>query len=83
MKIGHRVEIEGELKGDIKEGEIKIERKENWSELEVKSGGDVMKDRVPNAYIFPDPARDKDRKISALVRKVDVNHVKMVSATCQ
>jgi len=81
--VGHRVEIEGELKGDIKEGEIKIERKDNWSELEVKSGGDEMKARVPNAYIFPDPTRDKDRKISALVRKVDVNHVKMVSANCQ
>jgi hypothetical protein len=81
--VGHRVEIEGELKGDIKEGEIKIERKENWSELEVKSGGDEMKAKVPNAYIFPDPTRDKDRKISALVRKVDVNHVKMVSANCQ
>ena len=81
--VGHRVEIEGELKGDIKEGEIKIERKDNWSEIEVKSGGDELKARVPNAYIFPDPARDKDRKISALVRKVDVDRVKMISATCQ
>jgi hypothetical protein len=81
--VGHRVEIEGELKGDIKEGEIKIDRKDNWTELEVKSGGDEMKAKVPNAYVFPDPTRDKDRKISVLVRKVDVDHVKMVSANCQ
>ena len=81
--VGHRVEVEGELKGDIKEGEIKLERKDNWTELEVKSGGDEMKAKVPNASIFPDPTRDKDRKISALVRKVDVNHVKMVSANCR
>lgn len=81
--VGHRVEIEGELKGDIKEGEIKLERKDNWTELEVKSSGDEMKAKVPTPYIFPDATRDKDRKISALVRKVDVHHVKMLSANCQ
>jgi hypothetical protein len=81
--VGHRVEIEGELKGDIKEGEIKLDRKDNWTELEVKSGGDAMKAKVPNAYIFPDPTRDKDRKISTLVRKVDVDQVKMLSANCE
>lgn len=81
--VGHRVEIEGELKGDIKEGEIKIDRKDNWTELEVKSDGDTMKAKVPNAYIFPDPTKDKDRKLSTLVRKVDVDHVKMLSASCQ
>lgn len=81
--VGHRVEIEGELKGDIKEGEIKLDRKDNWTELEVKSDGHDMKAKVPNAYIFPDPTRDKDKKISALVRKVDVDHVKMLSASCQ
>jgi hypothetical protein len=81
--VGHRVEIEGELKGDIKEGEIKLDRKDNWTEIEVKSDGDEMKAKVPNAYIFPDPTREKDRKISTLVRKVDVDHVKMLSASCQ
>jgi hypothetical protein len=81
--VGHRVEIEGDVKGDFKEGEIKIDRKDNWTELEVKSGGDEMKAKVPNAYIFPDATREKDRKITALVRKVDVDHVKMLSANCQ
>ena len=81
--VGHRVEIDGELKGDIKEGQIKVDRKDNWTELEVKSDGHEMKAKVPNAYMFAEPNRDKDRKISALVRKVDVNHVHMVSATCQ
>jgi hypothetical protein len=42
-----------------------------------------MKAQVPNAYIFPDRTRDKDRKFSTLVRKVDVDHVKMLSASCQ
>jgi hypothetical protein len=81
--VGHRVEIEGELKGDIKEGEIKLDRKDNWTELEVKSGGDTLKAQVPNAYMFPNADHDKDRKFSTMVRKVDVDHVKMLSATCQ
>jgi hypothetical protein len=81
--VGHRVEIEGELKGDIKEGEIKLDHKDNWTELEVKSDGDTMKAKVPNSYIFPDPTKDKDRKIPTLVRRVDVDHVKMLSASCQ
>jgi len=81
--VGHRVEIEGDVKGDIKEGEIKLDRKDNWTEIEVKSDGDDMKAKVPNAYIFPDPTKDKDRKISTLVRRVDVEHVKMLSASCQ
>ncbi len=81
--IGHRVEIEGELKGDIKEGEIKLDRKDDWTELEVKSDGHEMKAKVPNSYVFADPSRDKDRKINALVRRVDVDHVKMLSASCQ
>jgi hypothetical protein len=42
-----------------------------------------MKAKVPNAYIFPDPTRDKDRKFSAIVRKVDVDHVKMLAASCE
>ena len=38
---------------------------------------------MPNTYVFTDATRDTDRKISALMRKVDVDHVKMVSANCQ
>src|SRR6476659_8253747 len=58
--VGHRVEIEGELKGDIKEGEIKLDRKDNWTELEVKSDGHEMKAKVPNAYVFPEQGGDNE-----------------------
>ena len=71
------------LQGLETEGEIRIDPKDNWTEIEVKAGGDEMKAKVPNAYVFPDATRDKDRKISALVRRVDVDHVKMISANCQ
>jgi hypothetical protein len=81
--IGHRVEIEGRLKGDLKPGEIKLERKDNWTELRVKSDGRDMKAEVPNAYLVPASPRDKEKKMTALVRRVDVDHVKMLAATCE
>jgi hypothetical protein len=81
--VGHRVEVEGHVKGDLKDGEIKLERKDNWTELHVKSDGRSMKAQVPNAYIVPASEHDKDRKMTALVRRVDVDHVRMLSANCQ
>src|SRR5262245_51076909 len=47
--IGHRVEVEGDLKSDARDGEIKAERKDNWTELTVKADGRTMKAHVPNA----------------------------------
>jgi len=67
--IGHRVEIEGDTKGDVKKGEMKIERKDSWTEIEVKSNGKEMKARVPNASILPGPKDDK--KIDQAVLHTD------------
>ena len=60
--IGHRVEVEGELKGDVKDGEITTERKDNWTDVTVKADGRTMKAHVPNTSIFPASNRDKGRK---------------------
>jgi hypothetical protein len=79
--IGHRVEVEGELKGDLKSGEIEIDRKDQWTELEVKSNGREMKARVPNASVVAAP--NADRKISVLVRRLDVDKVRMLDAVCR
>jgi hypothetical protein len=81
--VGHRVEIEGRLKGDPKSGEIKLERKDNWTEVRVKSDGRSMKAMVPNASLFPASPGDKDRKVNAVVRRVDVDHVRMIAARCE
>jgi hypothetical protein len=81
--VGHRVEIEGRFEGDLKPGEIKLERKDNWTELRVKSNGRSMKADVPNAFLVPASPSDKERKMTALVRRVDVEHVKMLSASCE
>ncbi len=80
--IGHQVEVTGDLKGDLKDGQITLDRKDRWTELTVKSDGRTMKANVPNASVFAAPGDDKDRKARVLVRKVDVDKVKMLAATC-
>ena len=80
--VGHKVEIEGDLKDNAKDGEIKTERKENWTEVTVKADGRTMKARVPNTSMFPASDRDKTRKGDILVRRVDVERVSMLGATC-
>ena len=80
--IGHRVEVEGDLRDDVKDGEITTERKENWTDVTVKADGRTMKAQVPNTSIFPASNRDKSRKSDILVRRVDVERVRMVAAAC-
>lgn len=80
--VGHQVEVKGELKGDLKDGEITLDRKDRWTEMKVKSDGRSMKANVPNASMFPGPGDDKDRKVHVLVRKVDVEKVSMLAASC-
>jgi hypothetical protein len=80
--IGHRVEIEGEMKGNLKEGEIEVERKDQWTEVSVKADGRNMKYNVPHTSIVANPDRDKTQKSDILVRRVAVEKVKMMSASC-
>jgi hypothetical protein len=79
--VGHQVEIEGDVKGDVKEGEIKLDRKDNWTELSVKADGRSMKARVPHQSVFA--SGDNDRKGTVAVRRVDVEHIRMLSASCE
>lgn len=80
--IGHQVEIEGDLDGDIEDGAIKIDRKDKWTEIRVKSEGRDLRARVPHSSIVSWPSRDKS-EAKVLVRKVDVEHVRMLAANCQ
>ncbi|HUR34719.1 MAG TPA: hypothetical protein VM032_13040, partial [Vicinamibacterales bacterium] len=57
--VGHQVEVRGDLKGDLADGEIKLNRKDAWTEMTVKSDGRTMKATVPNASLFPAPHDDK------------------------
>jgi len=79
--VGHRIEVEGEVEGDVKEGEIEIDRKDQWTEIEIESDGRKMKAQVPNASIVAGP--NADRKIEVLVRRLEVEKVRMLDATCR
>jgi hypothetical protein len=79
--IGHQVELDGDVKGQLREGQIKIDRKDQWTEVEVESEGRDMKARVPNASIIAAP--DADRKIAVIVRRVEVKKIRMLDAACR
>ncbi len=79
--VGHRIEVEGELKGDLQEGEIELDRKGEWTELTVKAESRKMKATVPNTSVVAD--RGSDKKGRVIVRRVDVERVKMLGASCQ
>lgn len=78
--VGHRVEVEGDL-DDADPGEIKIERKDRWTELTVKSHGDSLKAEVPHESVLG--GQDDKRKGDVVVRRVKVEKVKMLGATCE
>ena len=80
--VGHLVEVEGDLEGDLEDGAIKIDRKDKWTEIRVESEGRDLRARVPHSSIVSWSSRDK-REVKALVRKVDVEHVRMLAASCQ
>jgi hypothetical protein len=79
--VGHQIEVEGELGSSLREGEIKIDRKADWTEIEVKSNGKEMKAHVPNASIVAGP--NPDRKLNVLVSRIDADKVRMLAATCR
>lgn len=78
--VGHNVEIEGKLKGDLQDGHIKVTPKEQWTDVEVEAGGKSLKAQVPRSLlIIPDKG---DSKFDVLVRRVEAHHVRMLAAVC-
>lgn len=80
--VGHQVEIEGDVKA-VKDGQIEMDRKDNWTELTVKADGREMKARVPHQSVLGLSRKDDDRKGRVEVRHVDVEHIRMLSAACE
>ena len=79
--VGHRVEVVGSLKGDPKNAKIRLRRYYAWTEMKVKAGGHTLQALVPS--VVPAPIVDIDNEVSAVVRRVDVDHVVMLSVGCQ
>lgn len=80
--VGHRVEVTGELTGDVEAGEIEIEREDSWTELRIQSDGRDLTVRIPQSVVVMSSRSDDDQKLDVLVRKVDVDRVRMLAASC-
>jgi hypothetical protein len=94
---GKRVEVRGEVKGEVKKGEMEVERDGDWVKIEIKGDGKKVKTRVPYVSVMPNspdaavatsgsskPLKDgKEIELNINVRKLDVKDVKIVSGTCQ
>jgi hypothetical protein len=94
---GKRVEVQGEVEGDVEKGEMEVERDGDWVKLEIKGNGKSVKTRIPYVSVMPNstetavgtsgtPTHMKDGKeieLNINVRKLDVKDVKIVSGTCQ
>lgn len=78
--VGHYVEIEGKLQGDLKDGQIKVTPKDQWTEVEIEADGKSMKAQVPRSLlIIPDKG---DSKLDVLVRRVEPQRLRMLAAVC-
>jgi hypothetical protein len=87
---GRRVEVRGEIEGDIDAGEIEVEREDGMIELEIKARGETITVKLPDtAAINPGvvgtsggTVSDRPQDIPFFVRKVDVKSVKRLADTC-
>jgi hypothetical protein len=82
--VGQSVELTGEVDDDFERGEMKFDRKGEFTEIEFEVNGKDVKARVPTSMLVnaEDKDNDKDRKYNVVVRRVDVDAVKMLSASC-
>ena len=78
--VGHNVEIEGKLLGNLQDGQIKVTPKDEWTELEIESDGKSLKAQVPRSVLIIPEKRDQ--KLDVLVRRVEPQRVRMLAAVC-
>ena len=84
---GQKVEVRGELEREITTGKVSAEREGGLVELEFKVDGEkkvtVRVPNVPAAVGTSGAVGDKERDFPYIVRKIDVDKVKMIMSTCQ
>ena len=84
--MGQLVEITGEVEGDLKRGEIQIERENGMIELEINADGrkaTVKLADVPSAVGTSGSVKDDEVELKYLVRKLDVKSARSLAATCR
>ena len=84
--MGQLIEVTGEIEGDVKRGEIEIERENGMIELEINADGrkaNVKLADVPSAVGTSRSVRDRERELPYLVRKLDVKSARSIAPTCR
>jgi hypothetical protein len=82
---GHRVELTGEIEGEVEEGKIEVERKDDGVQVEIEADGKKVKAMLPKwaAGVVTDaPVTEKETETKYLVHKIDVKKIKMLGS-CQ
>ena len=84
--MGQLVEVTGEVEGDVKRGEIEVERENGMIELEIKADGrkaNVKLADVPSAIGTAGSVKDREVELPYIVRKLDVKSAKSIAPSCQ
>lgn len=84
--MGQLVEVTGEVEGDVKRGEIAVERENGMIELEIKAGdrkATVKLADVPSAIGTSGSVKDRETELPYIVRKLDVKSAKSIAPSCQ
>ena len=85
--MGQLVEVTGEVEGDVKRGEIEVERENGMIELEIKAAdgrkANVKLTDVPSAIGTSGSVKDAEVELPYVVRKLDVKSAKSIAPSCQ
>jgi hypothetical protein len=84
--MGQLIEVTGEVEGDVKRGEIEVERENGMIELEIKADGrkaNVKLADVPSAIGTSGSVKDREVELPYIVRKLDVKSAKPLAPTCR
>ena len=73
--IGRIVEIKGDLK-DVEKGEMEIERKDDFTTIELEFAGHEEKARIPTPW-FSTARSGDERDYQVVVQRVDVDDVRV------
>lgn len=89
---GRRLEVRGELEGDVELGKMEIERDGDWVKIKLeKDGDDDIETRLPLAIFLSTDAPvgtsgaledDEDVELNVNVRRLDVKDARVVTGTC-
>jgi hypothetical protein len=76
-RVGRLVEIRGDLE-DVKKGEVEIERKDDFTEIELKFAGRTERAKIPTPWFAARKGDEREYKV--IVQRVDVEDVREVGA---